>query len=246
MVWGRIVVGKRVEAAVRHEVGKPRTRPLRIEMQLAETGGAHDFARLVQLCLDPPGVVAALRAEIRGVVDREEEPAVLPPVLRLVEIVLRGIADEPEELLLRMGQGHEHAALLAELRTELVAPFVVAPHERELHPAAVQRPEEPLLQRLLLRDFPVVPVIVVQEDIDTRICRKRNLLRHVLGVGPVEITGVRHHRLFVVGIESPRVLYECPLSLLPIVGAKPLVALWIPVPMRIINADNFNLLRAVI
>ena len=211
-------------------------------MQLAKSGGAHDSARLVQLRLDPPGVVAALRAEIRGVVYREEQPAVLPPVLRLVEVVLRGIADKPEELVLRVCQGHEHAARLAELRTELVAPFVVAPHERELHAVAIGRFEKALFKRLLLRDLSVIPVVVVEENVYACVGREGNLLLHVLWIRAVEISRAWHKRLPMAGEARLRGLYKCPLPFFPVLRPKPLVALRITVPVRVVDADNLDFL----
>ena len=238
-----VVVGQRVDAARLARFDHLRPHVLRVEVDLAEAGGAHPRARLVELGLDDGGVGAMVLVEVVEVEEREEELAVLAPVFRTRKVARDAVVDEAEELLLRVREGHQAAARRAELRTELVVPLVVAPHERELHAVAVGRLQKPLLQRLLLRDLPVVPIVVVEEHVDAGVRGKRDLLRHVLRVGLVEVAGIRHHRLLVVGIERTGVLHERPLALLPLVGAEPLVALRVLVPVRVEHAHALHLPR---
>ena len=151
------------------------------------------------------------------------------------------MVDEPQELLRRVVERHQRLARRFEVRTELVVALVVAPHERELHPAAVPRLEEGLLDGLLLRDLAAVPVVVPEEHVDARVRGQRDLGLHVLRVRAVEVAGIGAERLLVPGEERARGLHEVPFARVPL-RAEPLGPLRVLVPVRVVDGHHLHVL----
>ena len=142
----------------------------------------------------------------------------------------------------RVRELHQLRAGLAVLRTELVPALVVAPHERELHLAAVGRLEEALLQRLLLRDLAVVPVVIVEEHVDAGVRGELDLRGDVRRVLAVQIAWQRLDRHLVAGEARLRRAGELPFGPARV---EPLVPLRIDAPVGVVDRHHFDFLRRV-
>ena len=84
---------------------------------------------------------------------------------------------------------------------------VVGPHQIELHAAVVARLEKPVVQARLQKRQPVVPVPVVDEDVDAVIGRRGDLHLHHVAVRLIDVAPKREARL-VMPLELGRVLHH--------------------------------------
>ena len=240
---GVAAVGReRIESAALGRLGhRPAPEVLGVEFHFAEAGGPDPAARLQQRGLRP--LLAVVLDHVPRIVDGEEYLAVVPPVLGLVEVMRDRVVDEPQELLRLAREPHA----VRRLASELLAPggflpVVVAPHERELHLVAVLRLEEALLDRLLLGFLAVVPVVVIEEDVDAGVGGERDLRRHVLRVA-AGIVAAEGLEVDLAREPDHRILHERPFGLRPVpLLAEPLHTLRVLVPMRVIDRHHLNVL----
>ena len=102
------------------------------------------------------------------------------------------------------------------VRDRIVPSFVhvvVRPHDEELHLAVVRCPEKALVERILEEGTSLVPVPVVDEDVDPVRNRRVDLLRDVSRIGLVRVAPHGLARLFVSSPLRLRLPDALPLAL---------------------------------